>query len=324
SSGPESNYILDGVNVTDPAFGGSGTNVPFEFVQQVEIKTGAYGADTGRSTGGVFNVITRTGSNTSHGNAFSYFTTTNLVRDVKSSAIPFTEAASRSFSQIDAGFDIGGPVVKDKLWYFGSFNLQHRKNYSLTQTFLQEVNNEVSTPFYAGKLTWQPVQSHSINFTTFGDYTNQKGHLFGFSGFGADLRSFRGEIQTGGSNYIFRLNSTFTSKLIGEFFGVFHFQRANTLPELDETLITDRFAVLRNGEILSPIETTVIGGNGIQLAFVDGSGGSVQRNFVRSGFGFKSSQDRNLHEGATRFQAILGQHTLKWGFDFAQNRYRID
>jgi len=324
SSGPESNYILDGVNVTDPAFGGSGTNVPFEFVQQVEIKTGAYGADTGRSTGGVFNVITRTGSNTLHGDAFSYFTTKNLVRDVKSSAIPFTEAASRSFSQIDAGFDIGGPVVKDKLWYFGSFNLQHRKNYSLTQTFLQEVNNEVSTPFYAGKLTWQPVQSHSINFTTFGDYTNQKGHLFGFSGFGADLRSFRGEIQTGGSNYIFRLNSTFTSKLIGEFFGGFHFQRANTLPELDETLITDRFAVLRNGEILSPIETTVIGDNGIQLTFVDGSGGSVQRNFVRSGFGFKSSQDRNLHEGATRFQAILGQHTLKWGFDFAQNRYRID
>jgi hypothetical protein len=55
SSGPENNYILDGVNTTDPAFGGSGANLPFEFVQEVEIKTGAYGAEYGRSTGGIFN-----------------------------------------------------------------------------------------------------------------------------------------------------------------------------------------------------------------------------------------------------------------------------
>jgi hypothetical protein len=58
SSGPENNYILDGVSVTDPAFGGSGANLPFEFVQELEIKTGAYGADIGKTTGGVFNVIT--------------------------------------------------------------------------------------------------------------------------------------------------------------------------------------------------------------------------------------------------------------------------
>src|SRR6185436_17018710 len=54
SSGPENNYILDGVNTTDPAFGGSGANLPFEFVQEVEIKTGAYGAEYGKSTGGIF------------------------------------------------------------------------------------------------------------------------------------------------------------------------------------------------------------------------------------------------------------------------------
>src|ERR1700687_1483160 len=52
SSGPENNYILDGVNTTDPAFGGSGANLPFEFVQEVQVKTGAYGAENGRSTGG--------------------------------------------------------------------------------------------------------------------------------------------------------------------------------------------------------------------------------------------------------------------------------
>src|SRR5207302_2785551 len=70
SSGPENNYILDGVNTSDPAFGGSGANLPFEFVQEVEIKTGAYGAEYGKSTGGIFNVITKSGGNKISGDAF--------------------------------------------------------------------------------------------------------------------------------------------------------------------------------------------------------------------------------------------------------------
>ena len=245
SSGPENNYILDGVTVTDPAFGGSGANLPFEFVQELEIKTGAYGADIGKSTGGVFNVITKSGTNEFHGDAFAYFVGKSFVREVKSSAIPRTGAAPNGYSEVDAGFDIGGPIIKDKLWFFGAFNPQHRKNFFLTQTFLQDVENKVTTPFYAGKITWGINQNHTFTFSTFGDYTKQEGHLFGFSGFGANPASFRGETQTGGSNYAFRLNSTFNPNFIGEFSAGLHFQRANTIPELDETLITDRFAVLR-------------------------------------------------------------------------------
>src|SRR5215208_6265517 len=324
SSGPENNYILDGVTVTDPAFGGSGANLPFEFVQELEIKTGAYGADIGRATGGVFNVITKSGTNEFHGDAFAYFVAKSFVRETKASAIPFTGAASTGFSEVDAGFDIGGPIIKDKLWFFGAFNPQNRKNFFLTQTFHTEVENKVTTPFYAGKLTWAVNQSHTFNFSTFGDYTKQEGHLFGFSGFGANPASFRGETQTGGSNYALRLNSTFTPNFIGEFSGGLHFQRANTIPELDETLVTDRFAVLRGGSILPVTETTVIGGSGIRLAFVEGTGGTVQRNFVRQGFGLKSFQDRDRIEFAARLQNIWGKHTLKYGFEFNENKYRID
>src|SRR5688500_1636483 len=324
SSGPENNYILDGVTVTDPAFGGSGANLPFEFVQELEIKTGAYGADIGKSTGGVFNVITKSGTNEFHGDAFAYFVAESFVREVKSSAIPFTGAAPNGYSEIDAGFDIGGPIVKDKIWFFGAFNPQYRKNFFLTQTFLQDVENKVTTPFYAGKITWAVNPSHTFTFSTFGDYTKQEGHLFGFSGFGANLASFRGETQTGGSNYAFRLNSTFSPNFIGEFSGGLHFQRANTIPELDETLITDRFAVLRAGSILPVTETTVIAPNGLRLAFVEGTGGTVQRNFVRGGFGLESFQDRDRIEFAARLQNIWGKHTLKYGVELANNKYRID
>ena len=324
SSGPENNYILDGVNVSDPAFGGSGANLPFEFVQEIEIKTGAYGAEYGKSTGGIFNVVTKSGSNEIRGDAFAYFTAKSFVREVKASAIPFTGSAPNGFSEIDAGFDIGGPIIKDKLFFFGAFNPQRRKNFFLTQTFLQEVNNQVTTPFWAGKLTLVANQDHTVTFSHFADYTKQEGHLFGFSGFGANLASFRGTTETGGTNYALRLNSTIRPNWIAEIAGGLHFQRANTLPELDQTLVTDRFAILRGGAVLTPVETTVFSPGGLRLAFVEGSGGTVQRNFVRGGFGLKSEQDRDRRELSARFQNIWGRNTIKYGFELNQNLYNIN
>ena len=333
SSGPENNYILDGVTVTDPAFGGSGANLPFEFVQEVEIKTGAISAEYGKATGGIFNVVTKSGGNDFRGDVFAYFTTKGLVREVKTSAIPFTGAAPNGFSEVDAGFDLGGPIIKDKLWFFGAFNPQRRENFFLTQTFLQEVENKVTTPFYAGKLTWGINQNHLFNFSTFGDFTRQEGFLFNQTGFGAQEQAFRGTTETGGSNYAFRLNSTFTPNFIGEISAGLHFQRANTLPEdTTNNLITDRFAVLRNGAVLGPTATNIRACNnadctttsGVELAFVNGAGGTIQRNFTRQGFGLQSLQDRDRYEVAARFQNIWGKHTFKYGFEWNSNRYVID
>ena len=327
SSGPENNYILDGVNVSDPAFGGSGANLPFEFVQEVEIKTGAFGAEYGKSTGGIFNVLTKSGSNQFRGDAFVYFTPTSFVREVKNSAIPFTGAAANGFSEVDAGFDIGGPIVKDKLWFFGAFNPQFRKNHFLTQTFLNDVENKITTPFYAGKLTWGVSEAHTVTFSTFGDFTKQEGHLFGFSGFGAQPESFRGTTETGGSNYALRVNSTFNPNFTAEFSGGLHFQRANTIPDAvsgAQSLVTDRFAVLRGGGVVTPIESSVTNAGGLRLAYVDGTGGTIQRNFVRQGFGLQSEQNRDRMEFAARLQNVWGNHTFKYGFEFNRNKYKID
>jgi hypothetical protein len=98
---------------------------------------------------------------------------------------------------------------------------------------------------------------------------------------------------------------------------------ANTIPELDETLVTDRFAVLRNGSIVAPTETTVVSG-GLRLAFVEGTGGTVQRNFVRGGFGLQSFQDRDRIEFAARLQNIWRSHTFKYGAEWNENKYKID
>jgi Ca-activated chloride channel family protein len=326
SSGPENNYVLDGVNTTDPAFGGSGANLPFGFVQEVEIKTGAFGAEYGKSTGGVFNVVTKSGGNEFRGDVFGYFTTKGMIR--AANQFPFTGPAPDGFSELDAGFDIGGPIKKDKLWFFGAFNPQRRTNYFLTQTFHTPVENKLSTPLYSGKLDWAINDSHMFTFSTFGDFTRQEGFLFGGSGFGSDPAAFRGTAETGGHNYRGRLNSTFTPNLVGEFAFGLHLQRANTIPESSTTvpLIMDSFAVLRNGAVLnsthSPVVVSAETGTG---DFINGDGGSVQRDFLRGpGFGLFSTQDRNRWEASARFQYIRGSHSFKYGFEFGRNTYRID
>ena len=337
SSGPENNYILDGVTTTDPAFGGGGANLPFEFVQEVEIKTGAFSAEYGKSTGGIFNVITKSGGNEFRGDAFAYFAGKGMVSETKN--FPFTGSAPNGFSEIDAGFDIGGPIKKDKLWFFGAFNPQRRTNSFLTQTFRQEVENKVTTPFYAGKLTWAINQNNVFTASTFGDFTKQEGFLFGFSGFGADQTSFRGVTETGGHNYAFRLNSTISPTWIGEFSGGLHFQRANTIPEQGTgiKLIADNFAILRANGTVAPITQTAVpfianstDANGVvrstnfgPIAFVNAPGGSLQRNFIQQGFGLYSVQDRNRWEFAARLQNIWGKHTFKYGFEYTRNLYDI-
>jgi len=334
SSGPENNYILDGVNTTDPAFGGSGANLPFEFVQEVEIKTGAYGAEYGKSTGGIFNVITKSGGNEFHGDLFGYGTTKGLVRSVKN--FSFTGSSANGFSETDVGGDIGGPIVKDKLWFFGAFNPQRRKNFYLTQTFHAPVENKVTIPFYAGKITWALNGKNTLTASTFGDFTKVDGFLAtaalnNVNGFGNDLSAFTGRQETGGHNYAVRLNSTIKNNFIAEFSGGLHFQRANTIPAaIDKPLITDNFAVLKGGAVLTPVSTGVTcpasgcTGTGF-IDFVDGRGGSLQRNFVRGpGFGLYSTQNRDRYELNAHLQNIAGKHTIKWGFEWFKNKYDIN
>jgi outer membrane receptor protein involved in Fe transport len=342
SSGPENNYILDGTNTTDPAYGGSGANLPFEFVQEVEIKTGSFGAEYGKSTGGIFNVITKSGGNEFRGDVFAYFTTKGMVRETKN--FPFTGIASNGFSELDAGFDIGGPIKKDKLWFFGAFNPQHRENFYLSQTFRNPLSNKVNTPFYAGKLTWALSQTNTLTFSTFGDFTKQDGFTFQglpnqveVNGFGADPSSFQGRLETGGSNYTVRLNSTITPTWIGEFTFGLHRQRANIIPDATAAAApttTDNFVILRSDNTIAAVTQTNINFAGLPgtgagagfISFVNSPNGSLQRTFYRAGFAslFDQREKRNRAEFAARLQNIWGRHNFKYGFEYSQNIYDID
>jgi outer membrane receptor protein involved in Fe transport len=327
SSGPENAYILDGINTTDPAFGGGGANLPFEFVQEVQIKTSAFGADQGLSTGGVFNVITKTGGNSFHGDLFAYGLPSSFVRETKN--FPLTGSAPNGYSELDAGGDIGGPIIKNRLTFFAAFNPQVRKNHYLTQTFHSDVSNKITTPFYSGKVSWVVNNNNTATFSTFGDFTKEEGFLFGGSGFGADVNSFLGTRETGGHNYAARLNSNIRQNWIGEFSFGLHFQQNNIIPAssvASTALVTDNFAILRSNGTIAPVtQTGILGSTAAgNVDFVFAPGGTLQRNFVQQGFGLFQDQSRDRLEFAARFQNIWSAHTFKYGFEFYRNKYDID
>ena len=123
SSGLENQYYVDGVNTTGLTYGTVGSPVINDFIEEIEVITGGYNAEFGRATGGVVNVVTKSGSNEFKGSVFGYWQPGQLTAAVEdtptnSSSIDLTADTALD---IDFGFELGGPIIKDKLWFYVGF-----------------------------------------------------------------------------------------------------------------------------------------------------------------------------------------------------------
>ncbi len=119
SSSLENQYVVDGVNTTGLGYGTVGSPVINEFVEEIEVITGGYMAEHGRSTGGVVNVVTRTGTNDFHGTVFTQFTNSLLQkRNNRAPIQSWIDTESNLAYDLSVGATLGGPIIKDKLWFF--------------------------------------------------------------------------------------------------------------------------------------------------------------------------------------------------------------
>jgi hypothetical protein len=123
STSLENQYVVDGVNTTGLTYGTVGSPIINEFIEEIEIITGGYQAEYGRSTGGVVNVVTQSGTNEFHGTVFSQFTNDVLGKDPTRNPTQATPIDAESTLLYDASFGatLGGPIIKDKLWFFVGF-----------------------------------------------------------------------------------------------------------------------------------------------------------------------------------------------------------
>lgn len=270
-SGLENQYVVDGVNITNSGygalgsysiiFGSLGNGVNFDFIKEVQVKTGGYEAEYGQATGGVVNVITKSGSNIFSGSAFGYFRPQGLEGDFKqvvSDSLSRPEAVNRTGTQFnDVGFQGGGPIVHDRAFFFGAINPQWE-----TETFIAPSNAPLSAvgeqdrkrqiTSYALKGTFQPRANHRLETSFFGDpATGDEGPQRRSALLRDQLLNGFSELKYGGHNQVVKYDGVMGSNWLLEASFSRAQNRIRETPTVDAWNVTDNTTdvALRSGGI---------------------------------------------------------------------------
>ncbi|MFN8012213.1 MAG: TonB-dependent receptor [Holophagaceae bacterium] len=292
-TGAENNYVVDGVNTTNVEFGTQGKRVPMEFVQEFQVKTGGYEAEYGKALGGIINVITKSGGNEFTGDAFLYFEGQFLksgnrhVNDVNQRTKPLL-LENKTF---ELGFDVGGALVKDKLWFFVAYDRRSNKQQNQIRVdgpnFGQVADSDSTRDLFAAKLTWQIAEGHTLIAQVLGDPEKTTGAVKTPQG---DRGTWDGEKKVGGNDLSLRYEA------VG----------SNWFGQLQVSRHKETNAVLPGA-----------GGSAVQL--VDNTLNGAQSG----GFGRFDDKTFTRDTIAGSFAYILGSHELKAGFDLQTDKADI-
>jgi hypothetical protein len=119
----ENMYLLDGTDFTAPLTGAAWPWPNTDAIEEVQVLSLGAPADYGNLAGAVFNVVTRQGSNTFHGDANFYFQNDGLTgrntTEEQDDDLPYHREEFKDFTA-----QVGGPVIRDKFWFFGSYQYQ--------------------------------------------------------------------------------------------------------------------------------------------------------------------------------------------------------
>ena len=178
ASAAENAYYINGMDVTDLASMVSYATVPFEGVEQQQVKTGGYGAEFGRSLGGVLSVVTKRGTNTWTGGASATWVPDALrargtdIVDLnpdnasgitkKPNYVSFVSANRRDEANLT--LYAGGPLLKDRLFVFGLLKARHDTSHSFSAQS-SSISRTGGRPDGLLKLDFTPNEHHAFEFT---------------------------------------------------------------------------------------------------------------------------------------------------------------
>jgi hypothetical protein len=273
-------YYFNGINVTDPVSGTFGSNLNTEIIQEQKVLTGGIPAEFVGTPGLLSSVVTKSGTNGYHGSANYFFQNSNLVADNKNSP-------SEEFSTFDAAGTIGGPIVRDRAWFFGSYRRLEREDdvTSLdTAEFLRTVTNEQDQGYVRG--TWTPSRNDTISFTFLNDPTDISGRR------DRNLTNARDRARVqGGDNY-----SANYSRLQG-----------NALIEIAYNV--------HNGEVT---DLSAIRDQSNTVIYREGDARTLDDE-QRGGFGQDLINQRDTKGWRGSLSWNLDRHTIKGGLEWSKN-----
>ena len=295
-------FIVDGVSANDDAADLTGTYYSEEVIDQFQVVTSGGVAEFGRASGGVVNILTKSGTNDFRGSLYGFFR--NQRFDARNPLAP----AKDLLTQAQYGVTIGGPLRRDRTFFFSNFE-QTRRNYSAVLTIspaaVDSINNRLRAVNYQGPLVSTgvvPASFDTTNFFTRIDHSiNQRNQLSGrYSLYHIDAVNSR---TVGGLNAVSRgtgLSDTDQTVAV-----------SNVTTFSSRTLNEARFQ-FTNSRLDAPVNDET--GPAVNIAGV--------ANFGTATFS-PLGRDINLFEVVDNVSTQRGNHSLKFGGGFLYNRVNI-
>ncbi|RRN65112.1 TonB-dependent receptor [Caulobacter sp. 602-1] len=279
-------YYLDGVDVTDPVTGTFGANFNSEIIQEQQVIVGGVPAEYAGGSGLVSRVVTKSGSNEWHGSVNYYLQNDSLVAKDKHST-------SGGYKTYDTAFTLGGPIIKDKLWVFGSYQKKHREDEVLNATTGATIRNVSRNEKYAFfKGTWQITDNDRLTGTFFNDPTKLSGQR------DATILNNRDySRKQGGDNYKVDYTHTWNDLRVN----AYAFKHKSELTDIAvDSTIRDNVTFRTTAQ--STLQQRSLGGRGINF--------EEHRDRKEYGLNFEYFLDTKL-----------GTHTFKGGYVNTDNTY---
>jgi len=300
SSVAENAVFINGLNVTDMYTRRGFSSAPFGFFNEFQVKTGGYSVEFGRSTGGVINAVTRSGTNefqggvevTAEPSAWRSSPRDHFHRD----GTPHSYASRDNNSFLKTNVWGSGPIIKDKLFLFAMYEDRNDTGHNTSSDALSWFKNKSDNGFWGAKLDWNINDNHSLALLAFSDEGEITNGAYNYDWDDDQIGAWGGDsvTETGGKNwsatYTGHFGENFTARaMVGE-----NNQRAFTNSSLDEAcspVFTDASYASRLGKL-----------NGLR-AGCHPTGAAV------------AERDDTREVARLDFEWQLGTHLLRFGVD---------
>jgi hypothetical protein len=296
SSVAENTVYINGLNVTDFYNRVGFSSVPFGFYKEFQVKTGGYSVEFGRTTGGVINDVTRSGTNDFEFGAEAVwepsFLQTNGTDHYDEDGNPTYITSHDEYDRRNLNVFASGPIIRDKLFFFAMYEARDYQptNTSNTGNVINEGNADDG--FWGAKLDWQINDSNLLELLAFSDRNNTATDVYDFDVDSGSRGAFNNTqyLKNGGRNWALTYTSYLTDALsVKALYGENDREFSQTsLNDIECNRIRDRRDV-GDGDIGCTTSSTV------------------------------ANRLDNRKEGRLDFEWSIGDHLLRFGLDHETN-----
>ena len=212
----ENGFFINGLNVTNFRNGLGFSNVPFDFYDQFEVKTGGYSAEYGRSTGGVVNAVTKRGSNEQEFGGNLRYRPDSLSEQAPSSFNSdgelYLDNSKDYLNRTEGNVYAAGPIIEDKLFFYAMYQPRTTKQEYVADRGASFSSVKSDNPFWGLKLDWNIAENHALEFLGFSDKNEDKSdnYEYDYETHTRGIQTSKSVDKSGGDNYVFTYTGQWT------------------------------------------------------------------------------------------------------------------